>query len=82
MQPQLLWCWKEVVLCNLCIYVKSRQNQSGKGTRKLSHMLAITSLFNYFLIKFAYFYNIYYYKQMLQMEINANSPSKQTPQTM
>lgn len=41
-------------------------------------MLDVTSLFNYFLIKFACFDNIYYYKLMFQMEINANSPSKWT----
>lgn len=67
------------MLRNLCIYVKSRQNQTGRGTRKLSHIPAVTSLFNYFLIKFAYFYNTYYYKQMLQMEINDNSPLQTNP---
>lgn len=39
-------------------------------------MLHVTSPFNYSLIKFACFDNIYYYKLMLQMEINANSLSK------
>ena len=58
-----------------CAFMLSQgQNQTEKGTRKLSYMLDVTSLFNYFLIKFACFDNIYYYKLMFQMEINANSP--------
>lgn len=48
----------------------------------MSYMFDVTSLFNYFLIKFAFFDNICYYKLMLQMEINANSPTKWTIKTM